>query len=259
MRSLRRNITRIALLAVIGLCVALAGCSRAPAPPSVGGSTSNKAEKGRQDAEALAMNAVQGGATAQAKFLPDDEKIKLTKGPRTSMRAAPTPKTSPRPGSTPLIRERVVSTVPYPTEAEADADALAQACDLIARKLAEQDPPVHYKPSIGEAKADFIRKDSRTVRAPDAEEKKIFAENNISENVVYVEYDVEVSAEQIRELRSQDRVSFGLRVLGALFAVALSGFLFLRADEWTKGYLTRWLALGAVTVAGGTAAALIFI
>jgi len=258
MRSLRRNITRIALLAVIGLCVALAGCARAPAP-SVGGSTSNKAEKGRQDAESLAMHAVQGGATAQAQFLPDEEKIKSTKGPRTSMRAMPTPKTSPRPGSTPLIRERVVSTLPYPTEAEADADALAQACDLVTRKLSELDPPVHYKPSIGEVKADFIRKDSRTVRGPDPEEKKIFADYGVSGNVVYVEYDVEVSAEQVRELRSQDRVSLGLRILGSLFAVALSGFLFLRADEWTKGYLTRWLALGAVTVAGGTAAALIFI
>jgi hypothetical protein len=39
----------------------------------------------------------------------------------------------------------------------------------------------------------------------------------------------------------------------------VAGFLFLRADVWTMGYLTRWRARGAVTLAGAAAAALIFI
>jgi hypothetical protein len=44
-----------------------------------------------------------------------------------------------------------------------------------------------------------------------------------------------------------------------LAAVALAGFLFLRADEWTKGYLTSWLAIAAVVLAGGAAAAFLFV
>jgi hypothetical protein len=68
-----------------------------------------------------------------------------------------------------------------------------------------------------------------------------------------------VTAEQVRELRSQERVASGMRVLGIVVAVALAGFLFLRADEWTKGYLTHWLALGAALLAGGAAALLIFV
>ena len=44
-----------------------------------------------------------------------------------------------------------------------------------------------------------------------------------------------------------------------VIAFALAGFLFLRADEWTRGYLTTWLALCAAVLAGGAAAALVFV
>ena len=67
---------------------------------------------------------------------------------------------------------------------------------------------------------------------------------------------MEVTADQVRALRTRDRVGGTLRVFGALAAISLAGFLFLRADEWTKGYLTRWLAVVAVLFAGGAAAAL---
>ena len=257
MRNPRRNLTRIALLAVVGPCVFLAGCSRAP---TVGGSTSSKAEKGRKDAEALAMSGVLAGAAAQAEYVPDEDKKKSAAVSASSVVRSPlTPKTSPRPGVAAIVRERIASTLPYRTEAEADADALGQASELVSKKLAELDPPVRYKPSIGEVKADFIRKDSRNVRGLDPEEKENFAHYGVTADLVKVEYDVEITADQVRELRSQERVSSGLRVVGAAFALALAGFLFLRADEWTKGYLTSWLALGAVAVAGGAAAALIFI
>jgi hypothetical protein len=158
-----------------------------------------------------------------------------------------------------VVRERIKSTIPYSTEAEAEDDALTLAAELVEQKLASLDPPVKHKPSVGEVKAEFVRKDSRTVRPPDAEEKETFARYGVGGNLVYVEYDVEITADQIRELRSQERVSAGIRVLGMIVAVALAGFLFLRADEWTKGYLTRWLAIAAVVLAGGAAAALVFV
>jgi hypothetical protein len=130
----------------------------------------------------------------------------------------------------------------------------------VKEKLAALDPPVRYEPSPGEVRAEFLRADSRQVRPLSAAEKEAFAPyESRTDSMVYVEYDVEVTADQVRELRAQDRVSAALRVVGALFAVALGGFLFLRADEWTRGHLTRWLALGAVTAAGGAAAALLFV
>lgn len=264
MRSSRRNSPRFALLAAVGLCVALAGCSSKPSIPATGGSSSSKADKARKDAEALALSAVSGGAEAQAAAVPESrgKGVVFTRGPgSTTSRAidATLPKSPPRPGTPTVVRERIKSTIPYATEAEAEDDALAQAAELVEQKLRSLDPPVRHRPSVGEVKAEFVRKESRTVRPPDADEKETFARYGINSNLVYVEYDVEVTAEQVRELRSQDRVSAGIRVLGMLVAVALAGFLFLRADEWTKGYLTRWLAIAAVVLAGAAAAALVFV
>lgn len=295
MNSPRSSLTRrLAVVAAAGLCLAVAACSSKPAPPA-GGATGSKPDKARKEAEALAVNGVTGGASAQAQAMPElavkrdwsmfggrvtvdgdwhlhagapkpvlpkggapkppapPEPVKVVKGP-------PAPKAPPRPGGGPLaVRERVVSTVPYATEAEAEDDACALARELVEKKLAELDPPVRRKLSVNEVKTEFLRKDSRTVRLPDAEEQETFAQYGVSGKLVYVEYDIEITADQVRELRAQERVAGGMRVLGMLVAVALAGFLFLRADEWTRGYLTSWLAIGAVALAGGAAAALIFV
>ena len=278
---------RVIQLGVLALGLALtAGCSSKPSQPQVGGSTASKAERARRDAEALAVAAATGGADAQALAVPEaavrrdrgglfNVAIDAQKAAATVTFSGPPPPPIPPPLATPqaafaaprmpaptrpssqaVVREHVTSGVSA-SEAEADADALAQARDAIERKLGELDPPVRYRPSAAEVKAEFIRKDSRAVRAPDADRQKLFAKEGLVGNFVFVEYDVEVSAEQVRELRSQERAGAGLRVLGMLVAVALTGFLFLRADEWTRGYLTSWLALGAVALAGGAAAFLI--
>lgn len=269
MRSPRPSTIRRRVVALcVALCVALAGCNSKSAPRE-GGAAGGKADKARKDAEALALSAVNGGADAQAVAVPEAAVRRTGGGPFNVVlgptktgavaKGPPAPKTSPRPGAPAVVRERVVSALPAATEAEAEDDALAQARDLVEQKLAALDPPVRHKPSIGEVRAEFVRKDSRTVRGPDAREKAILAEGDLVGNFVFVEYDVEVTADQVRELRAQERVAGGLRVLGVLTAVALAGFLFLRADEWTRGYLTSWLALGAVALAAGTAAALICI
>jgi hypothetical protein len=241
MTSARRNTTRLARLAAIGLCVAAAAGCNVNVPPPRAGHGKAEAKAARLESRTATVTVTVPGAPAEPKLV------------------SPAPKSPPRPGSPPVVRERVASTVPYASEAEADEDAVARACELVAQKLAELDPPIEYRPSPGEVRSEFVRKDSRTVRPPTPEEKQKLAEAGIAGDRVFVEYDVEVTANQVRELRSQDRVSAALRVLGVLFALALAAFLFLRADEWTKGYLTSWLALAAVTLAGGAAAALLFI
>ncbi|MBM3980877.1 MAG: hypothetical protein FJ304_11440 [Planctomycetes bacterium] len=280
MRSAWRTVPGVAAVA---LCAALFGCGTKPTPqPHGGGSTNSKAEKARKDAEQLALSGVGGGATAHAKAEPSVAVRRDTgfnvalrpnppggavKGTAPAVTAPPVapapapvakgPTSVPRPGW--LVHEHIVSTIPYATEAEADEDAVAQARELVEKKLSELDPPLKHKPSLAEVRTEFVRKDSRRVRHPDAAEKEAFAQYGVTGNLVYVEYDVEVTAEQVRELRAQGRVSAGLRVMGALVAVALAGFLFLRADEWTKGYLTSWLALGAIALAAGAAAAVILV
>jgi hypothetical protein len=247
MGKARHNTIR---LAAIGLCVALAaGCAdRQPPRPHAIKVETERGEKGvRGEQGRVVVKVDLPGAPVEPKVIAVPPKPPAA------------PRSSPRPGSVAVVRERVVSSLPYPTESEADEDAIAQACDVVSRKLSELDPPIDYHPSPGEVRTDFLRKESRAVHEPDAAEKARLKDAGIDGKLVYVEYDVEVTADQVRELRSQDRVSAGLRVLGGLFALVVAGFLFLRADEWTKGYLTSWLALGAVTLAGAAAAALIFI
>lgn len=293
------TIRRRTVALCVVLCVALAGCNSKPATPRDAAAAQSRAEKARKDAEAKAAEAkakaegavrrdisLFGGrftvsretwqpalhakAEAAAKAPPAAPNTPavpavpvmpvppaLVPAPEVAAKGPPAP--AARAGPPAVVRERVVSVYPYGTEAEAEDDALTQACDLIEQKLAALDPPVRHRPSVGEVRAEFVRKDSRTVRTPDADARASFAQYGISGNLVYVEYDIEVTADQVRELRAQDRVSGGLRVLGVLTAVALAGFLFLRADDWTRGYLTSWLALGAVALAAGAAVALILV
>jgi hypothetical protein len=270
--DLRPRPVRLAALLACALVVAGAcgsGCAR-PAPP--GGATSSKANQARQQAEKTAM----AGAKAAGEFVASLPHARQTTPTSVNTPAAPPAPTPPRvAGSSPVvvvptvtvvrpapppvrapdepvIREKVSSEVPYPTDAEADKDALEQVARCLTAKLAELDPPVRYEPSAAEAKK-YIRKDSRNVRQLTAEQKE---KAGFREDRVYVEYEVVVSAEQVRELRSRERVFFGLKVLAGVAAAALAGFLFLRADEWTKGYLTSWLAVAALALAGGAAATL---
>lgn len=254
MGQARHNTTRLARPAAIGLCVALAaGCAQKPPPYARNGKA--ETERGEKDARAesrLAMKVVVPGAPAEGKAAPEpkDEPPKVVAS-----------KSQPRGNSAAVVCERVSSPLPYPTEAEAEKEAITQACEVIEKKLAELDPPIYYRPSPAELRNDFLskEKDNHIVREPDAAERKRLEDAGLSGNRVYVEFDVVVTAEQVRELRSRERIAAGLRALGGLFALAVAGFLFLRADEWTKGYLTSWLALAAVTLAGAAAAALIFI
>lgn len=241
-----------------------AGCNgKSPTP---GGPSGSKANQARQQAEKTVM----AGARAVGEFVAADPSntvpVSVT-APTAPVppRAPIAPSVSPRPTPTvrpldePVIRERVSSELPHPTEADADRDAVEQAGRRLTEKLAELDPPVRFYPSPTEIKA-FIRKGSRSVRPLTEEQKETYTEAGLKDNVldkmVFVDYEVVVSSEQVRELRSRERVVFGIKALAGIAFAALAGFLFLRADEWTKGYLTSWLAVAAFALASGVAATL---
>jgi hypothetical protein len=167
----------------------------------------------------------------------------------------------------------VSNQLPSATESEAEADVLAVAQDTIERRLAELDPPVRYRPTPNEVKNEFLRRDTRyskplgevggdedrTRRA--GEMRELFARafprdaEKISE-LRYIEYTVEVTADQVRQLRTRDRLADGLRMLGLVTAAAVAGLLFLRLDQWTRGHLTRLLAIAAVALAVAAAVGL---
>ncbi|HUR54395.1 MAG TPA: hypothetical protein VMZ71_09700 [Gemmataceae bacterium] len=275
---IRRALTAAVACALL-VAAGASGCNskRTSATLKAGGANTEKAEKARKMAEALATEAVRGGAAEQAKlpaFAKNGSGGFLGKAaanaivaklppvaPRSTPKPLPSPlaKVPPRPTSPVVISDRVSSSVPYTSPVEADEDALVQAQERVEQRLRELRPPITVRPSLDVVRREYVRRDTRTIRQPDEQEKLLLVNTGYSGERVYVEYEIQITADQVRELRSQERVSAGVRVTGMLVAVALAGFLFLRADEWTKGYLTRWLAFAAVLLAGGVAAALIFV
>ncbi|MDB5313775.1 MAG: hypothetical protein JWO38_7977 [Gemmataceae bacterium] len=287
----------LAFVAVGGVLVVAggAGC-HGRSGPQPGGATTAKAQEARKQAETCAVDAVKSAAATQVAAHPELKKrnafaaamdrLHLFDKPvtviSTTVPPTPPPPPLPRPTLTPtppviteraeppiraaaratspmVIRDRVVSEIPYRTEAEAEDRVLKDAQDRIERKLRELDPPVEYRPPLAVVKNEYVRRDSRVVRPPTEDEKAAIAKYGYGSDRVYVEYTVEVSAEQVRELRTRDRLVSALRVFGVVTAIALAGFLFLRLDEWTKGYLTSWLALGAAALGGGVVAALVIV
>jgi hypothetical protein len=158
-----------------------------------------------------------------------------------------------------VIRERIATDVPYPTEAQADAKALELAQQRIKARLAELDPPINYEPSLDVIRNEYVRRDTRKIRPADQNEMAALNREGYHGDQLYVEYDVEVTAEQIRDLRTQERLGGALRVFAGLAAVALGAFVFLRLDERTRGYLTSWLAFAAAALAGGITAAVLLV
>ena len=250
------------------------GCRPKTPPTSTGGASNPKAQAARTQAEALVVDAVKAGAATQQTAAHEAEKAMKAAAPVAPptppsppmMTAAPAPVAVPsaapsRPVQRPnvVIRERVTTDVPFPTEAAAEEEALRLARERIEAKLRELDPPIYHFPSPSVVKNEYIRKDSRTVRRPTPGEQEAWRQHGYTGDQVYVEYDVEVTAEQVRDLRTQERLSGAIRGVIGLGVLAFAGFLFLRLDDWTKGYLTSWLAFVAAGLVGGIAAALLFI
>jgi hypothetical protein len=268
-----------------------AGCHGRRERPQEGGAHTPQAQENRKQAEASAADAVKAAADHQVALhhelrkkgfiesIPGIGPVVSVSAKSTAAPPAPQPPAPPRVAATPapsraepptrptalgarnpvVIRERVVSDIPYPTEAEAEERVLKDAQDRIEKRLSELDPPVLHRPALSVVKNEYVRRDSRVVRPPTEEEKAAIEKAGYAADRVYVEYTVELTADQVRELRTRDRVADGMRGLGVITAVALAGFLFLRLDEWTKGYLTSWLALGAAALGGGVVAALVFV
>ena len=262
--SRSRSIAQLLLLAFAGgvLACGATGCKRQPA---VGGASNPRAEAARRECETTTINGLIGAAAvlrqgSSAAANPPQKPTLTIALPTTASIPSPAPaqpKHDPL-GSAYVLREWVHSEVPYPTEAEADEDALNRARARVIQELAELELPARIAPTIAQVKSDFIRPGSRHTREPSPAQRKELDANGYSGNRIYVEYEVQMTGEQVRELRSVDRSWACLRIVGGFSAVALAVFGFLRIDERTKGYLTSWLALIAMGLAGGAAAVLAF-
>jgi len=198
-----------------------------------------------------AENAVLGGATAgQREYaaLRQAEKVETVTLPVNAVVEPEGVVVPPAPESNgrhqPAVKFRVRSEAPHASKEKALNDALAVARLKLAEKLAAFDPPIRTLPTVEQVRNEYIRPESVTEVQPKAEDKAAWEAAKLDTNRVWVDVDVELSDDQVRQLRSVGRLEkTGVFAAGA-FVLALGLFGFLRLDAWTKGYLTTVIGIG---------------
>jgi hypothetical protein len=131
-----------------------------------------------------------------------------------------------------------------PSVASARESALQVAQERMREWLAKQNPPIRRVPSLETIRREMIRHELSP------QEEQIL---NRKDKMYKVTLEVELQPKQVRSLRERDRVITGMWTLGGLLAILGVLALLFRIDEWTKGYLTRWL------IAAGIAAVLLLL
>jgi hypothetical protein len=197
--------------------------------------------------EYTADSGVLGGARAALAHLEGKAKDKLAAVP-----APPPPPERPafqfaadRPAKSTAVKlTGVKSGEPHPTKELALADALIVAQGQLADKLAKLDPPIDHAPGVGRIHTDFLRPDSVQVVRPPADVAAAWREKGLNPNLMWVTVDVEVSDDQVRQLRGDHRLTEHgpLFALPLVLAAGLWGFL--RLDAWTRGHFTLPILAG---------------
>jgi hypothetical protein len=156
---------------------------------------------------------------------------------------AKTSRTVSKPAEPP-VKFTIVSE-PYFNAEDARKGGLAQARELLKEKAG-----VSWVPSEEQIWADYVRKDS--VKEIAENDPQIVSQ--IGREMVKTEFVVELNAAQLREVRAESRQMSGFKLLGGMVAVLLGFTGFFKLDEWTKGYLTTLLGIGAAVFVGATLA-----
>lgn len=154
---------------------------------------------------------------------------------------------------------RSKSLYPHTTKDKAILDAVEVARDELINRLAKLEPPLDYKPTVAEMQEKYLRNGSVDLIYPSQQVKDAWAKENLETNRIWVEVEIELNQEQLRQLRQADRVLVGLRIAGALGIFAAALYAFLRLDSLTKGYLTMALGTLAILVALGGSLVLYFV
>lgn len=141
----------------------------------------------------------------------------------------------------------IKSDKPHADHDRALEDALQVAQVEIMKALQQLNPPVVAKPSLSTIRSEYLRRDSVKEVSPSEAVKAEWKEKKLDAKM-WVTVDVELSEEQVQKLRAGERVGTAFQYGAVLFAALLAVYGFLRLDTWSKGYLTSWLAIGAVVL-----------
>jgi hypothetical protein len=151
-----------------------------------------------------------------------------------------------------------VESRPFVKREEARIDAVARARERLTTWLREKYPSIRYSPT-----AEFIDR-NKLVKSETETKHVLDADHDVE--LIKIEMDVELSGDALKKIVQEDRNQviegrlWGLaRLVGGLVLLfgAVAGSI--RLDEWTKGYLTWPLRIGALVLGAGGAAVLWFV
>ena len=121
-------------------------------------------------------------------------------------------------------------------------DNVLQAAQLRIRDwLQSRDPPVQHFPSLEEIRKYMVTNEG------------IVSTQEIPPNELQykMELMLTVTPEEVRKLLSKDRVYGTAWSFAGLMVVLGVAAVVLRLDEWSKGYLTKWLLYAGAAAMGG--------
>ena len=152
--------------------------------------------------------------------------------------------------------ENVKSSAPDPIRERALQDAIRVARDELAKELRAMNPPIDTVPSTREIRARYLVLDSVSEIQPSPEVRSAWERAGLDPDRVWVEINVELTSNDLRELRTNARLASTTWIgIGAMILLtALTAFL--RFDTWTRGYLTKVLAVAAIAIAAAGVALL---
>lgn len=238
------------IIALVVSMTTLSGPKRSPAPDRL------DAMSAKRVTEYVADNGIVGAALAaeRAVAVRDDRPLPQF----VSVNAIPS---RPRPGTdaSTLRFAGVRSRDAHLTTDAATTDAIEQARELIVKQLERLDPPVTRRPSFEAVRAKYVVPNSAVTVQPPDDLKAEWAKAKLETNRVWVQVDVEVSAEQVRQLRGEERMIAVARIVGVLVFVLAGLAGFFRLDALTKGHLTVALGVGLALLGTLGTAGLVYV
>jgi hypothetical protein len=240
----RSPLWAVALL--VGL-LPLVGCSAKTSQPHPipAKRTLSDIKKPKDLAEHVSLSGVDGAMRAARQEL-DQDKRKISIAQYAMNGETVEPEVVEYPSEIQIIGARSVKPYRQDNQAEAERDAVIEAQKALTEKLNGLVIPIE---AISIMKKDFEQ-------APE-EVTKLWKEKGIETDRGWMNVNARVTTEAIRDARAKSRISTVGLFGGGAFLVVLIGYLFLRIDNATKGYLT-WVLGGAALALAIIAGAVIF-
>lgn len=145
------------------------------------------------------------------------------------------PAKSPVPSSEPFAIHFQVRGDYRPTQDEARESTLEKARDELREILVSRGIQRFILPSL-----DWIDREL-AVRKSEHATPAVLEDGTA---LIQLTIDFKLDSSHIRSFRKMERSSLSAIVVGLLAVVFLASWLYYRLDEWSKGYLTSWLAIG---------------